>query len=209
LKLVEVINPNLLAAILRKVALRAYTLSGKLEKVCLSEIKLSGPRHSELPHDLIGRIRLIRAALVDIYPLSMEQWIDGFRRDAHPTSEVAVWEGIASRYLELEHDSRTMAEHRPHIFNALLYASMQSVEGVTKACQQLPEELAGVVFRTIDADKPINDSDRPALPFAGSETETENDPNLDKDVFDGPEANISRDLIERLARNTLPDSRRK
>jgi hypothetical protein len=33
-----------------------------------------------------------------VYPLSIEEWLDGFQRDAHPESEVQWWERLTRIY---------------------------------------------------------------------------------------------------------------
>jgi hypothetical protein len=66
----------------------------------VADLKIGPPRHTELPAALVGRIRLIRAALLSAYPQTFAYWIDGFRRDLNPDVEVEHWERIASCYLE-------------------------------------------------------------------------------------------------------------
>jgi hypothetical protein len=44
-----------------------------------------GPiRHEQLPLSLVARINYLRVTLDEVYPQSMEKWLDGFQRDANP-----------------------------------------------------------------------------------------------------------------------------
>ncbi|HZP04053.1 MAG TPA: toll/interleukin-1 receptor domain-containing protein [Terracidiphilus sp.] len=91
-KVVEVIRPDLLSAIMRRVAFYRRVKSSRAQWVDPAIIK-SGPiRHNDLSSELVGRIRLIRASLLGIHTHSMSAWLDGFKRDADPSREVAVWE---------------------------------------------------------------------------------------------------------------------
>lgn len=58
-----------------------------------------GPvRQEALPPELEERIRRFEATFGDANPMSHAQWVEGFLRDAHPESEIAVWEAIAAAY---------------------------------------------------------------------------------------------------------------
>jgi hypothetical protein len=60
-----------------------------------------GPiRHETLSDELVSRVRAIRAALLQVYPQSMELWLDGFKRDAHPEKEILWWEHLSACFLE-------------------------------------------------------------------------------------------------------------
>ena len=97
LVIIAQIRLDLLTAINRKIAFKFSVSNGKKISASIAELKNSPPRHESLPEDLLRRIRLVRSALLDVYPHSMQHWIDGCRCDAHPTSEVSVWEDIAGK----------------------------------------------------------------------------------------------------------------
>jgi hypothetical protein len=105
LEVIGIIRPDILTTIHKRAAFqeslkRAKAKLIKPEDFKTGKYKFSPPRHKELPPPLISRIRLIRAALIGVYPHSMEFWVDGFRRDAHPSKEIMVWERYAYCYLE-------------------------------------------------------------------------------------------------------------
>ena len=69
-------------------------------KVDPRDLKKGPIRHETLSDDLVSRVRMIRAALLSVYPNSMEFWLDGFKRDVHPEQEVLWWERLSACFLE-------------------------------------------------------------------------------------------------------------
>src|SRR5690606_32501771 len=60
-----------------------------------------GPvQHETLPPEMVERIALLAETLDEVLPGTAEEWVDDFRRDEHPESELVVWECIAERYLQ-------------------------------------------------------------------------------------------------------------
>jgi hypothetical protein len=100
LSIIEVIRPDILTQIHRRIAYYQSIGKGKIIEVTTEKISPGPVRHKELTEELIGRIRLVRAALLGVYTHSMDFWLDGFKRDAHPSKEVSFWEHVASAYME-------------------------------------------------------------------------------------------------------------
>lgn len=93
----------------------------EVKKVSLNQIETGPIRHRELSEELISRIRLIRAALLGVYPHSMNHWLDGFKRDAHPDKEVLRWEHIAACYLEYISTTKGITKEQcGHVFTIIL-----------------------------------------------------------------------------------------
>lgn len=67
----------------------------------------------------MGRIRLIRAALLEVYPQSLAEWLDAFMRDADPESVVVWWERLVACRLEFIAGAGHPAEHRRAAFEIL------------------------------------------------------------------------------------------
>ena len=55
-------------------------------------------RHPPFSPPVREQLRLIHEALDEVYPQSVEEWEDGFRRDAHADREIALWLRIAAAY---------------------------------------------------------------------------------------------------------------
>jgi hypothetical protein len=98
-QVIQVVRPDLHRRVLARVISERASM-GETRMMKVADLKIGPPRHSELPPALMGRIRLIRAALLSAYPQTFAYWVDGFRRDLNPELEVEHWERIASCYLE-------------------------------------------------------------------------------------------------------------
>jgi hypothetical protein len=75
----------------------------KKEPVKLSDIKVEpDPQlHAALPAELEARIRKFGPVFAEIFSKSDAEWVEGFKHDLHPESEVANWEAMASAYQSL------------------------------------------------------------------------------------------------------------
>lgn len=100
LDLIKVIRPDVFSQVHRKLRWEEQLRSAKTITVNWDEIKPSPIIHEELSDALIGRVRLVRAALWGTHTHSMKVWVDGFRRDLHPDKEIEWWEHVAACYLE-------------------------------------------------------------------------------------------------------------
>lgn len=87
-------------------------------------IKLSPRRHSRLPEELRATIRQIAGILADVYPQPIEQWEDGFLRDAQPETEVAVWRHIATVFQAFTNGKRLPLDQRKEFLRVFLGCSM-------------------------------------------------------------------------------------
>ena len=75
-------------------------------------------------------LREIKSALDDVYPMTVDEWEDGFRRDRNAEQEIAIWLHIAAIFNKLTLDSESDADEREDIFRILL------------SCANNPKELA-------------------------------------------------------------------
>jgi hypothetical protein len=57
-------------------------------------------RHPPFDEATREYIRRIQAAFAEQRPLSFDEWEDGFRRDADPAREIAIWSHAAAVYAE-------------------------------------------------------------------------------------------------------------
>jgi len=56
-----------------------------------SSLKIGAYQHDSLPPDVMVAIAEFVNELADVRPMTQDEWIDGFRRDANPDREVAGW----------------------------------------------------------------------------------------------------------------------
>ena len=139
-RLLEVIRPDIYAEVHRRVAFLDMVRKAPVENVRLSALLPSPIRHEKLSDQLIGRIRLMRAALWGPYTHSMDFWVDGFKRDLHPEPEVAWWERLAACYLEYTKVADVRPEQHKAIFNVLLKLMLRvEKEEMQDELKQLPE----------------------------------------------------------------------
>jgi hypothetical protein len=55
-------------------------------------------RHPPFEEDVLAYIRDIRETFLEHRPMSLDEWEDGFRRDANPLQEIAIWSHAADVY---------------------------------------------------------------------------------------------------------------
>ena len=98
----------------------------------------SGPiRHKQLSSELIDRIRRLQTVFAEVYPISHQEWLDGFQRDTAPENEVAMWEQMAAAYATFLDANDVGPAARKEAFGLLLIRSTTS--DVDSALSQLEE----------------------------------------------------------------------
>lgn len=103
IKLLEVIREDIFENVQRRKAWEEMVANAKpfnITEEIKEKIKFGPIRHENLSLKLIIRIRIIRAALLEVYPDTFYSWLDGFKRDMHPEDEIHIWEKIVAIYLE-------------------------------------------------------------------------------------------------------------
>lgn len=100
LKILEIIRPDLFTKIHKRVIWEYLYSTAKKKEIDIQEIEMGPILHEKLPDELVVRVRLIRASLLSVLPYTMEYWLDGFKRDAHPSEEIGWWEHVAASFLE-------------------------------------------------------------------------------------------------------------
>jgi hypothetical protein len=72
----------------------------------------------------VARIKNVHLALEEVYPSSLADWLDDFRRDLHPEQEVVWWEHLAVCYLTYRNKRDLSAKQRQTAFKILLSITM-------------------------------------------------------------------------------------
>jgi hypothetical protein len=160
--IIEVVRPELFQRISRRVALLQARADATSEVVPLTQIKKGPVRHEVLPVDLLGRIRLLRAVLLEVHPAPMTTWVDDFRRDMNPADEVRIWERIAAVYAEFCSHVQLTGEQRKGVYIALLVLSMgESHDQFVKHLAGLSEEMVKVLWGSFVSSTPIIEVETP------------------------------------------------
>jgi hypothetical protein len=61
-------------------------------------LETSPHRHPPFDEKTRDFLRQLQEALAEVHPRTVEQWEDGFRRDAHPEREMQFWASVAGCY---------------------------------------------------------------------------------------------------------------
>ncbi|RXV67869.1 TIR domain-containing protein [Burkholderia stabilis] len=141
LELIKVMRPDIFTSIHRKLRWEEQLRDTPLERIDPSEVVFGPIVHDELSPSLIGRIRLIRAALWGVDTHSMKVWVDGFKRDLHPEQEVEWWEHISACYLEFSKTRKLTRKQIDAAFAALfLLGNGEEPEALEKYRSEIGEK---------------------------------------------------------------------
>jgi hypothetical protein len=96
-------------------------LQGRDEVVwALPEQLMQGEiKHPEFDEEIRDYIRQIQAAFSEQRPLSFEEWEEGFRRDATPEREIAIWSHAADIYTAFT-ANEPAAERRRDVYRCIV-----------------------------------------------------------------------------------------
>jgi hypothetical protein len=192
MKIVRAINPDLYRAIMRKMAREVELSKSVAREIPLADIERGPVWHTTLPQKLVNRIALVACALEDEYPKDMNEWLDGFQRDAHPTREIEIWEDIAARYQRVVASVSMDEEERHSVYSALLIASLTGHEA---AADIIVKKFGGRAEDVVDAMKfdasiftPLTEEDLSRQRIMG----------MDVESYQGPESGIDVQYLREL-----------
>jgi hypothetical protein len=84
------------------------------------ELNANSYQHPPFTEEIRDILRQIMASIGEVYPLSLEQWEDGFRRDANPEQEIALWLHVAEVYRRLTAGADLSQEQKTDYFRVLV-----------------------------------------------------------------------------------------
>jgi len=160
LKLLEEARPDLFEGIMRDRAWREMLRNTESREVDLKTLRIAPVRHRDLPAELLGRVRLVRAALMTGLPHSMEHWVDGFKRDMHPEDEVTRWEHVASAFQEYSQVAHLSEEQLRDAFRVILGVSLgEAKDEMQTVLRELPADAYDVITEILQSPVPPYDID--------------------------------------------------
>ena len=111
-------------------------------------------KHGSLSEEQRRRVARLREVLAEAYPMTMEGWIDGFLRDAHPESEIRIIEACAVAYQRLASQARLSDEEKKRLYSLL--CALTAGAGGAQLASALPTgkglpDLEGVARMLRDA----------------------------------------------------------
>lgn len=203
-KIIETIRPEVFTQIQRRLAYKLAIRDAKVQQIEIEKVHPGPIRHPELSDELVGRIRLLRASLLGVYTHSMEFWIDGFKRDAHPSQEVSWWEHVAAVHREYAAMARLTKDQHQAAYEAVFSIAMGDEASFKKHSTALPEGAPEVILSLFNHKLPTYDIDEksPDASVAHSEEVIRSAQNYDKEQF-------PKDLPEDLIRELLDLTERK
>jgi hypothetical protein len=83
------------------------------------QLKQGEVKHPEFDEGIRDYIRQIQAAFAEQRPLSFDEWEDGFRRDANPEREIAIWSHAADVYAAFA-GNESSAKRRRDIYRCIV-----------------------------------------------------------------------------------------
>jgi hypothetical protein len=93
------------------------------------QLKEGEVKHPPFGEDVRDHIRQIQAAFAEHRALSFEEWEDGFRRDARPEREIAIWSHAADVY-QVFATQEPSPERRKDIYRVIVACLTTSPEAV-------------------------------------------------------------------------------
>ncbi|HTI99799.1 MAG TPA: hypothetical protein VL527_13040 [Dongiaceae bacterium] len=115
-----------------------------------------GPiRHPNLTADQISRIQKLQKTFEEVDPSSLEEWSDGFKRDADPDRELTIWEDMATAYATFTATNALTLDGKKEVFKIALLRSAASEDKVLKNLKlQILTEKDARAIMSLFAGKP-------------------------------------------------------
>ena len=110
------------------------------KQIPISQLKRGPIRHEQLSLSLTARINYLQQALQEVYPQSIDKWLEEFRRDTNPESEVEWWERLTRCYLAYSEARDLSAGQKLAAFKVLFTLAMGGgVQSVKAEISKLPD----------------------------------------------------------------------
>ena len=104
--------------------------SGQTQWVDPNELQQGPIQRETLTAEQLQRIAAIRETFVEIDDQTIEQWVDNFKRDLNPDSELAIWERMAKAYSRYCDHRQLDLETKKEVYKVVLLRSMASPNDV-------------------------------------------------------------------------------
>lgn len=97
-----------------------------------ADLKPNEIQHAQLSEEQLRRIKKLHETFAEVDKSSLETWIDNFKRDADPDSEIAIWERIARAYVSYCAGRELTLEAKDDVFQTLVLRSITPEEDAVK-----------------------------------------------------------------------------
>jgi len=102
------------------------------QMVNAADLKPNEVQHEQLSEGQLRRIKKLHETFAEVDSSSLEKWVDNFKRDANPDSEIAIWERVANAYTDYCSRIPLTQEAKGDVFQVLVLRSMTSDEDTVK-----------------------------------------------------------------------------
>lgn len=122
---------------------------GKVQWVDPNTIQPGPIRREALTDEQMARIRALQATFVEVDGMTVEKWVDDFKRDLNPDKELMIWEQMAKAYRAYCNGKQLSAEAKKDVYGIVLLRSMAPEPEVLQRVQlkQLTKEDAVEVMK--------------------------------------------------------------
>jgi hypothetical protein len=117
----------------------------------------------DFPLETKRRLNAIREAVADAFPISQDDWEDGFRKDAAPEREIALWEHVAKFYTYFANKRLPSIAARQELLTYLFAcaggydAGRVAQKDLKHIATDLAETIQGCyIFDSFSLDDPVN-----------------------------------------------------
>jgi hypothetical protein len=107
----------------------------------VSDIQQGDSIHKQLAPELEGRVRKLESVFAEVFKRTHEEWLDGFRRDLNPESEIRVWEAMASAYQKLFGEHALSLPAKKEALGLMCSGQKLSTAKLRYLCREEAEEL--------------------------------------------------------------------
>ena len=120
---------------------------GKLYWANETQLRRNEYQHNAFVGDIKKRIKSIMNGLSEVYPLSYEEWEDGFRRDQNPRDEISIWENIVSQYKQNTGNCLDL-EYKKEVYSILIRCSISEHDQVLNqvTLKKLSKDQAKIII---------------------------------------------------------------
>lgn len=155
--ILRAVNPNVHNNLVRRMEFERRIRLADKKSIAVRDLKIAPVLHGKIPHDLAAQMKLAWLVVREAYPSSFDEWVDGFRREAHPAKELFVWQRIASAFVETK---AVLPDWNPEIADEVLAICLASsfeadVEDVKVTSKHLTDKQADEVIQRFFSPFPL------------------------------------------------------
>jgi hypothetical protein len=102
-----------------------------------SILPISKVKRESLPDEFRADLRKLREDVIEVFPQSIEQWEDVFKKEPNHEKELKIWKAMAGFYIDwiTEHSINLLGKRR-EVFQVILNCTMHPPESILKVVKR-------------------------------------------------------------------------